>query len=80
MTKVRAERTGWPFLPATQKPGSFSLRSTQSRAAARMVLAARREARNEDGPPEDAVLRVRIENARARMLRFAAEQPTGGSV
>ena len=46
MTETRTERTGRPSLPATaagRRLGCFPLRSPQSRAAARALVAARRE-------------------------------------
>ena len=62
------------------KPGDFPLRSEQSRAAARRLLAARQESPSEDDLRQDEELRIRIEEARARVKRFADEQPVRDSV
>ena len=125
MTETRTERTERPSLPATAAGrglGCFPLRSPQSRAAARALVAARREREAEDDwdkpldctriaealeaarerslqrgvraedsepwtpiciPPgkENTVrgrLAVRINEARARMARFEAEERKAG--
>jgi len=57
MTETRTERTGRPSLPATAAGsglGCFPLRSPQSRAAARALVAARQE--NEAGDDWDKPL------------------------
>lgn len=78
MTETRTERTGRPFLPATAAGkglGCFPLRSPQSRAAARALVAARQESEagdEWDKPLDCTGIAETLEAARQRVERGQA--------
>lgn len=81
MTETRTERTERPSLPATAAGrglGCFPLRSPQSRAAARALVAARREREAEDDwdkPLDCTGIAEAVEAGRQRVERGEAPQP-----
>lgn len=81
MTGTRIERAGRPLLPATaagRGVGCFPLLSPQSRAAARALMAARREREAEehwDKPLDCTGLAEAFEAARERAERGEALEP-----
>ena len=87
MTETRTERAGRPFLPATAAAkglGCFPLRSPQSRAAARALVAARQESEAEDDwdslprPPAN-LAEILAEGRQQEPSRDAVEEKTDWS-
>ncbi len=81
MTETRTGRTERPILPATAAGkglGCFPLRSPQSRAAARALVAARQESEAEDDwnrPLDCTGIAEAVDAARKRVERGEAPEP-----